>query len=112
VLAAALAHQFGLSKAQIKAGIAATKPFEHRMEPYQLAGAWVIDDSYNGNIDGIRAGTQLLKDLPAKRKIYVTPGLVDQGQESGKIHEEMGRLIASARPDMVVLMEHSVTASI
>jgi UDP-N-acetylmuramoyl-tripeptide--D-alanyl-D-alanine ligase len=112
VFAAALAHQFGLNKAQIKAGVTATKPFEHRMQPYQLGGAWIIDDSYNGNIDGIRAGTQLLKDLDAKRKIYVTPGLVDQGAETAKIHQEMGNLIAKAQPDMVVLMEHSVTPDI
>jgi UDP-N-acetylmuramoyl-tripeptide--D-alanyl-D-alanine ligase len=112
VLAAALAHQLGLTKQQIKSGIAATKPFEHRMEPYRLGGAWIIDDSYNGNIDGIRAGTSLLKELPANRKIYVTPGLVDQGKDSAKIHEEMGRLIAAATPDMVVLMQHSVTKHI
>lgn len=111
-LAAALAHEFGLSKEQIKKGIALTKPFEHRMQPYQLGGAWVIDDTYNGNIDGIRAGTQLLKALPAKRKIYVTPGLVDQGKQSAKIHEQMGHLIAQAKPDMVVLMRHSVTPHI
>jgi UDP-N-acetylmuramoyl-tripeptide--D-alanyl-D-alanine ligase len=111
-LAAALAHQFGLTNQQTKAGIAATKPFEHRMQPYQLGGAWIIDDTYNGNIDGIRAGTQLLRDLPARRKIYVTPGLVDQGKETAKVHQEMGRLIAAAQPDMVVLMQHSVTPHI
>jgi UDP-N-acetylmuramoyl-tripeptide--D-alanyl-D-alanine ligase len=110
--AAALAHKFGLTKAQIKAGIAETKPFEHRMQPYQLGGAWIIDDTYNGNIDGIRAGTQLLKELPARRKIYVTPGLVDQGKQSPKIHREMGWLIAAAKPDMVVLVKHSVTNDI
>lgn len=110
--AAALAHEFGLTKEQIKAGIAATKPFEHRMQPYQLSGAWIIDDTYNGNLDGIRAGTRLLKELDAKRKIYVTPGLVDQGKDSPKIHREMGRLIAEAKPDMVVLMQHSVTEDI
>ena len=111
-LAAALAHELGLTTAQIKRGIAATKPFEHRMEPYHLGGAWVIDDTYNGNIDGIRAGTQLLADLPARRKIYVTPGLVDQGRDTARIHQEMGRLIAAARPDMVVLIQHSVTPHI
>ncbi len=110
--AAALAEKFGLTKAQIKAGIAATAPFEHRMQPYQIGGAWVVDDSYNGNLDGIRAGTQLLKELEAKRKVYVTPGLVDQGNETAKIHNEMGRLIAEAKPDMVVLMQHSVTKDI
>ncbi|HEV7454230.1 MAG TPA: Mur ligase family protein [Candidatus Saccharimonadales bacterium] len=111
-LVAALAHEFGLTNKQITEGISKTMPFEHRMQPYVLGGAWIIDDTYNGNIEGIRVGTQLLKDLPAKRKIYVTPGLVDQGGDAMAIHEEMGRLIAAAKPDMVVLMQHSVTPAI
>ncbi len=107
--AAALALEFGLSNKQVKAGIALTRPFEHRMQPYQLAGAWIVDDTYNGNLEGIRAGTQLLRDLKAKRKIYVTPGLVDQGEETERVHVEAGKLIADAQPDMVVLMHNSVT---
>ncbi len=112
VLAAALAMQLGLTKTQVRAGVAKTQPFEHRMQPYQLGGAWIIDDTYNGNIDGIRAGTHLLQELPAARKIYVTPGLVDQGPETARIHQEMGHLIAAAQPDMVVLIKHSVTSHI
>ena len=108
-LAAVLALELGLSKEQIEAGVANTKPFDHRMQPYQLNGAWVIDDTYNGNIDGIKVGTALLSELPARRKIYVSPGLVEQGKETPKVHHEMGRLIAEAKPDLVVLMENSVT---
>lgn len=106
---AALALELGLSEDQVKAGIARTVPFEHRMQPYRLSGAWVVDDTYNGNLEGIRAGTQLLHDLKAKRKIYVTPGLVDQGGETKAVHEEMGGLIAKSKPDIVVLMQNSVT---
>lgn len=112
VLAAALAAEIGLTDAQIKKGIAATAPFEHRMQPYQLAGAWIIDDTYNGNIEGVRAGATLLKELAAKRKIYVTPGLVDQGAAAEAVHTEMGQLIATAKPDIVVLMQNSVTGFI
>ncbi|HJQ08063.1 MAG TPA: Mur ligase family protein [Candidatus Saccharimonadales bacterium] len=108
-LVAALAREFGLTKEQVKSGIAKTVPFEHRMQPYQLHGARIIDDTYNGNIEGIRAGTRLLKELPGKRKVYVTPGLVDQGKETAGVHVQMGRLIAEAKPDVVVLMKHSVT---
>jgi UDP-N-acetylmuramoyl-tripeptide--D-alanyl-D-alanine ligase len=107
--AAIFALQQGLSKRQIEAGIAKTKPFEHRMQPYKLNGAWIVDDTYNGNIEGIRAGTQLLKNLNANRKIYVTPGLVDQGEETERVHLELGELIAEANPDLVVLMKNSVT---
>ncbi|HSW79825.1 MAG TPA: Mur ligase family protein [Candidatus Saccharimonadales bacterium] len=111
-LAAALAYEIGLSEKQIISGVAKVLPYEHRMQPYSLGGAWVVDDTYNGNIEGVRAGTELLKALPAKRKIYVTPGLVDQGKKSKEIHETMGELIAKAKPDQVVLMHNSAAPHI
>lgn len=107
-LAAVLGLELGLTNRQVEKGVSKTLPFEHRMQPRQVAGAWVIDDTYNGNIDGIGAGLALLKELPAKRKIYITPGLVDQGKETKDVHKEMGKLIAKAKPDRVVLMDNSV----
>lgn len=108
-LVAALALELGLTAEQVTTGISKTKPFEHRMQPYRLGAAWIIDDTYNGNLEGIRAGTEVLRELAASRKIYVTPGLVDQGEETERVHREMGRLIAAAKPDLVVLMRNSTT---
>ncbi len=110
--AAAVGLQFGLSEKQVAAGLAKTEPFEHRMQPYRLGKAWVIDDTYNGNLEGIKAGTALLAELKATRKLYVTPGLVDQGKDTADIHRQVGRLIASARPDVVVLMRNSAAPHI
>lgn len=107
-----IAKKLGLSNQQIITGVSKTTPFEHRMHPRQLGGAWIIDDTYNGNVEGMRAGLELLKALSAKRKIYVTPGLVDQGTESENIHKQLGDLIAQAKPDKVVLMQNSVTSHI
>ena len=109
-LCAALANSLGLTSEQIESGISQTLPFEHRMQPRPLGGGWIIDDTYNGNLEGVRAGLQLLAELSAKRKTYVTPGLVDQGAESRKIHIELGSLIANVKPDKVVLMKNSVTS--
>lgn len=111
-MVAALSDKLELTPEQIESGVAKIKPFEHRMEASHVHGAWVLDDTYNGNIDGMKAGLRLLKRLPAKRKIYVTPGLVDQGTESSQIHQELGKAIAAANPDKVVLMKHSVTPDI
>lgn len=105
---AAIADGLGLPKAVIERGLAKTKPFAHRMQPYRLSGAWIIDDTYNGNIEGMRAGLKLLRSLDANKKIYVTPGLVEQGKETEAIHAELGTLIALAQPDQVVLMNNSV----
>jgi UDP-N-acetylmuramyl pentapeptide synthase len=106
---AAFAMHLGLTDKQTIDGISKTKPFEHRLQPYELSGAWIVDDTYNGNLEGIKAGTSLIKELKAKRKIYVTPGLVDQGEENERVHNEIGKLIADANPDQVVLMDNSVT---
>lgn len=109
---AALADELGLSKKQIETGVSKTAAFEHRMQPRSIRGAWILDDSYNGNIDGMKAGLKLLQELPGKRKIYVTPGLVDQGEETQRVHEELGRTIAAAQPGRVVLMYNSATLAI
>lgn len=111
-LAAVLGLVLGLTEQQVADAIAKTIPFEHRMQPTKMGGADVIDDTYNGNIEGIKAGTELLKELKAKRKIYVTPGLVDQGRETKRVHLQMGELIAAANPDIVVLMKNSVSGFI
>lgn len=105
---AILGLKLGLNIKEIEAGLAKTKPFEHRMQPRLVQGAWLIDDTYNGNLEGLQAGLRLLSELPAKRKWYVTPGLVDQGSETERVHQELGRSIAKAQPDIVVLMENSV----
>lgn len=111
-LTAALADKLGLTAAQIEAGLSKTQAFEHRMQARRQHGAWIIDDTYNGSLEGLRAGLALLKELPAKRKIYVTPGLVDQGEETERVHLEVGELIARANPDRVVLMQNSTTRHI
>lgn len=107
-----IASKLGLTDEQIINGVAAIVPHEHRMQPRSLGGAWIIDDTYNGNIEGMRAGLLLLKSLPATRKIYVTPGLVDQGSETERVHIELGKLIADSQPDRVVLMQNSATQHI
>ncbi len=103
-----IADYFKLTIPQIAEGIKETKPFEHRMQPRHLHGAWVIDDTYNGNSEGVQAGLLLLKSLDAKRRIYVTPGLVEQGDKTREVHEKIGKQIADVA-DVVVLMKNSVT---
>ncbi|MDR2063857.1 MAG: UDP-N-acetylmuramoyl-tripeptide--D-alanyl-D-alanine ligase [Candidatus Nomurabacteria bacterium] len=100
--------QFGAKREAVKRAVAELKPFEHRMEPKKVNGAVVIDDTYNGNLEGVKAGLKLLKSLEGKRKIYVTPGLVEQGKKTAEIHTEIGREIGFVASE-VVLMNNSTT---
>lgn len=108
-LAVSLAHKLGVSKEQIERGIEKIEPFEHRMKPRLLSGALIIDDTYNGNLEGCLAGIELLNELTAKRKIYVTPGLVEQGKEKVAVHLAIGEALIKANPDIIVLMKNTAT---
>lgn len=103
-----MARTLGMSPKEIENGLQQVVPFKHRMQPRYVDGALVIDDTYNGNIVGVESGLALLRRTVAKRKIYVTPGLVEQGSKTQEIHERMGELIAPVA-DVVVLMNNSTT---
>lgn len=106
-----IADKLGMNVSDIAKGIKATTPFEHRMQPLNIHGAVVIDDTYNGNPKGIEAGLNFLAEIDARRKIFVTPGLVEQGSDSDAIHENIGRRAAIVC-DIVVLMSNSTTDAI
>lgn len=107
-VAAAIARRLNLTKDEVEAALQGVVPFKHRMEARQLHGAWIIDDTYNGNIDGIKAGLAFIRNQTAKRRIYVTPGLVEQGDKTEEIHIEIGRQIAKSNVTITVLMKNSV----
>ena len=107
---ASFARELGISAIGVCAALKGSKPYEHRLEPRPFHGAWLIDDTYNGSIEGMKAGLELLNELSTKgRKIYVTPGLVDQGDETERVHKLLGGYIADAQPDALYLMKNSVS---
>jgi UDP-N-acetylmuramoyl-tripeptide--D-alanyl-D-alanine ligase len=108
-MAAGIASRLGMSNRQIEEAIRKVVPFEHRMQTYFIGGAQIIDDTYNGNLEGSLAGISLLGELKANRKIYVTPGLVEQGSEKVAVHETIARALSDTSPDVIVLMRNSST---
>lgn len=108
--AADIALRLGLTSDQIQAGIAATKPFSHRLEKRIDANAVImLDDSYNGNPDGAQAVIAFLGSLEGMRRWYVTPGLVEAGPRVEEVHRAIGTQLAKAGIEKVALMKNSVT---
>ncbi len=104
-----LARSLGLTPGQIREGTSKIKPFEHRLaKSVDINGVSILDDSYNGNPDGVKAVIAFLASLKGRR-FYVTPGLVEMGYKTKEIHREIGRKLARARIEKVVLIKNSVT---
>ncbi len=110
--AVCVAETLGMTRAEITHGVAMTRPIAHRLEPFTAAsGVLVIDDSYNGNPDGAREAVRVLARFKNKRKIYVTPGLVEMGSRSAEIHRMIGTDLAAVA-DIVILIKNSATGAI
>jgi len=75
-VAVKIAREFGMSDAEIIAAVKALEPVEHRLQKIVAGGKIILDDGYNGNIDGMLEGVRLCS-LHEGRKVIVTPGLVE-----------------------------------
>ncbi|MDO8453966.1 MAG: UDP-N-acetylmuramoyl-tripeptide--D-alanyl-D-alanine ligase [Sulfurimonas sp.] len=75
-VAAKIAKSFGMSNEEIIQAVKELKPVEHRLQMIKAGGKLIIDDGYNGNIDGMLEGVRLCS-LHGGRKVIVTPGLVE-----------------------------------
>jgi UDP-N-acetylmuramoyl-tripeptide--D-alanyl-D-alanine ligase len=107
-----MALALGLTVAQIEEGVRRTKAFDHRLEPKtDGSGVVTLDDSYNGNPDGVAAVIDFLASLKGRR-FYVTPGLVEMGDRTEEVHRDIGKRLAHAGIEQVVLIRNSVTPSI
>lgn len=90
-----IAKLLNVDSLKIKEGVKKIKPFEHRLEPIynSSTNVWVLDDSYNGNFNGITSGLDVLNRATG-RKVVLTPGLVEQGSATETIHNKIGELYA------------------
>ncbi len=77
-LAAAIkvAKELGVEEEQIKEALKELKPVEHRLQKIEAGGKIIIDDSFNGNIDGMLSSFELASTYSG-RKVVITPGLVE-----------------------------------
>jgi UDP-N-acetylmuramoyl-tripeptide--D-alanyl-D-alanine ligase len=103
--AAAVGHALGVAPERIARALASVGPPEHRLAPIHnaAAGVVVIDDAYNSNPDGAAAALQVLREHDARRRLLVTPGMVELGELEDQLNRRFGEQAAEVC-DLVVLV--------
>jgi len=76
-----VAKALDIDKEHIKKQLNSLTPTAHRLQRIDAGGKVIIDDSYNGNIDGMMEGFSLASTYEG-RKILITPGLVEVDEAS------------------------------
>lgn len=75
-----VAKEVGMSDAECQRAVERLHSVEHRLQRIDAGGKIILDDGYNGNIDGMLEGIRLCS-LHEGRKVIVTPGLVESTPE-------------------------------
>ena len=79
-VAVRIAKHFGMSNEEIMQAVRNLTPVEHRLQMIKAGGKLILDDGYNGNLDGMLEAIRLCS-LHEGRKVIVTPGLVESSDE-------------------------------
>ena len=79
-LAIKVAQALDVDEESIKKQLNSLEPTPHRLQRMDAGGKVIIDDSFNGNIDGMLEGFNLASTYEG-RKVVITPGLVEVDDE-------------------------------
>lgn len=79
-----VARTLGLSIEEIKDAVASLQGVEHRLQKIEAGGKLIIDDSFNGNLEGMLSSYDLVATHQG-RKVIITPGIVESTEEANTI---------------------------
>ncbi|REL28074.1 UDP-N-acetylmuramoyl-tripeptide--D-alanyl-D-alanine ligase [Thalassotalea euphylliae] len=90
VAAAAIAIEFGASLDDVKLGLAEMSPVKGRLNLHQINdNCKLIDDTYNANVESIKAATELLASYPGYR-VLILGDMGELGSDARSYHQEVG----------------------
>ena len=76
-----VSHYLGMSIDEIKDALKTLPQVEHRLQKIEAGGKIIIDDSFNGNLEGMLEAVNICS-THIGRKVIITPGLVESTDEA------------------------------
>ena len=89
-----MACTLGADPAYVIAVARHLQPVGNRLQIEQAAGVTYLHDAYNSNPVGFSAALDILEQIPAKRRILVTPGMIELAGDQADEHIRIGRRAA------------------
>ena len=88
---------------------------DKRGEVMEIAGATLLNDSYNSNPEALRSMIRTLAARPARRRILVAGEMLELGEHGPALHTVCGKTAAESGLDLVVAVQgnavHLATAA-
>ena len=112
-LAFIAACNLGIAPETVITALKSTPQIAHRLEVKpQENGSILIDDAYNSNPTGFNSALKLLNTFAQnnRRRILVTPGLVELGKEHDAEHAKLGKLAAEQVDILLAVVPERIKA--
>lgn len=99
-----LADYLGYAMSDIQKGISRLMPVKNRLELKRIdKHSIMIDDAFNANEIGIKESIKILGQYHNKRRILITPGLIDLGNKTHEIHIDLGAYLTNYVDDVYIV---------
>ena len=93
-----------IEEEKIKEGIESFELTKKRMDITELKnGIKIINDAYNASLESMKASLKYLSELKNKRKIAVLGDILELGEYSKKLHEQVGEAVWQNRIDILIV---------
>ncbi len=102
--------ELGINIKTIKKEVSKLKQVQHRLQKIEAGGKLIIDDSFNGNYEGMISSYDLVNSYDGK-KIIITPGVIESDCDTNialahKIDEIFDKVIITGSANSKVLNEN------
>ncbi|MCX5677714.1 MAG: UDP-N-acetylmuramoyl-tripeptide--D-alanyl-D-alanine ligase [Candidatus Omnitrophica bacterium] len=94
--AIAVASQFKVGPDAIKRALSNFKPASMRLDPLNVNGIFVINDSYNSNPASMKTALDAIRAYNGGSKWIVSGDMLELGPEAAHFHRMAGKLIANS----------------
>lgn len=109
---ASIALTLGVPMDRLGAMTGDLKPVDHRLSIRRVNDQYtVLDDAFNSNPVGSKMALEVLKQFEGNKKIVITPGMIELGDQSHALNKALGEHIADAC-DFVILVGKNQTKPI
>ncbi len=101
-----MAHNLGMDNESIRRAVSSIEQVEHRLNMKRTpGGVTIIDDAFNSNPSGSKMALEVLGSFKEGRKIVVTPGMIELGEEQSALNEKLGEHIGNNADIAVIVNE-------